>query len=65
MTGFPGILRITAITSALLMTAGMASAADNNVSADQIVNALQPKTLTRSLSAERPADSSVQARADG
>ena len=63
MTGFPGILRITAITSALLMTAGMASAADN-VSADQIVNALEPKTLTRSLSAERPADSSVQARAD-
>jgi outer membrane protein OmpA-like peptidoglycan-associated protein len=64
MTGFPGILRITAITSALLMTAGMASAADN-VSADQIVNALQPKTLTRSLSAERPADPSVQAREDG
>jgi outer membrane protein OmpA-like peptidoglycan-associated protein len=64
MTGFPGILRITAITSALLMTAGMASAADN-VSADQIVNALQPKTLTRSLSAERPTDPSVQAREDG
>ena len=64
MTGFPGILRITAITSALLMTAGMASAADN-VSADQIVNALQPKALTRSLSAERAADPSVQAREDG
>src|SRR6202161_2321265 len=65
MTGFPGILRITAITPALLMTAGLASAADNNVSADQIVNALQPKTLTRSLSADRPADPSVQAREDG
>ena len=65
MTGFPGILRITAITSALLMTAGLALAADNNASADQIVNALQPKALTRSLSADRPADASVQAREDG
>ena len=65
MTGFCGILRITAITAALSMTAGLALAADNNVSADQIVNALQPKALTRSLSADRPADASVQAREDG
>jgi outer membrane protein OmpA-like peptidoglycan-associated protein len=65
MTGFPGILRITAIMAALLMTAGLALAADNNASADQIVNALQPKALTRSLSADRPADASVQAREDG
>jgi outer membrane protein OmpA-like peptidoglycan-associated protein len=65
MTGFPGILRITAIMAALSMTAGLALAADDNVSADQIVNALQPKALTRSLSADRPADPSVQAREDG
>ena len=65
MTGFPGILRITAIMAALSMTAGLALAADNNVSADQIVNALQPKALTRSLSADRPADASVQARENG
>ena len=65
MTGFPGILRITAITAVLSMTAGLALAADNNVSADQIVNALQPKALTRSLSADRPADASVRAREDG
>lgn len=34
---------------ALSMTAGLAIAAENNVSADQIVNALQPKMLTRGL----------------
>jgi outer membrane protein OmpA-like peptidoglycan-associated protein len=65
--GSSGISHITAITlaAAVSMTPGIASAADNNVSADQIVNALQPKALTRSLSAERPADPSVQARKDG
>ena len=47
------------------MTAGLALAADNNVSADQIVNALQPKPMTSSLSADRPADPSVQVREDG
>ena len=68
MTDFPGISRIAAITltAALSMTAGLAWAADNDVSADQIVNALQPpKTLTRSLSADWPADPSVQAKEDG
>jgi outer membrane protein OmpA-like peptidoglycan-associated protein len=67
MTGFSGTSRVTAITlaAALSMTSSMVSAAHNNVSADQIVNALQPKALTRSLSAERPADSPVQAREGG
>jgi outer membrane protein OmpA-like peptidoglycan-associated protein len=67
MTSRPGISRITAITlcAALSMTAGLALAAENNVSADQIVNALQPKPLTRSLSADRPVDPAVQAREDG
>jgi outer membrane protein OmpA-like peptidoglycan-associated protein len=65
MNGFPGISRNAAIAlgATLLMTAGTALAADDNVSADQIVNALQPKTLTRSLSAERP-DPAVQTRED-
>ncbi len=64
MNGFLGISRISTIAlgAALSMTMGPALAADDNVSADQIVNALQSKTLTRSLSADRPAEPSVQAR---
>jgi outer membrane protein OmpA-like peptidoglycan-associated protein len=67
MTSRLGISRITAITlgAAFSMTAGVALAAENNVSADHIVNALQPKPLTRSLSADRPADPAVQARENG
>jgi outer membrane protein OmpA-like peptidoglycan-associated protein len=66
MNGFLGISRISTIAlgAALSMTVGPALAADDNVSADQIVNALQSKTLTRSLSADRPAEPSVQARED-
>jgi outer membrane protein OmpA-like peptidoglycan-associated protein len=64
MNGFPGISRISTIAfGAALMTVGPALAEDN-VSADQIVNALQSKTLTRSLSADRPAEPSVQAKED-
>jgi outer membrane protein OmpA-like peptidoglycan-associated protein len=65
MTSLPGISRITAIAlgAALSMTAGLAFAADNSVSADQIVNALKPKPLTRSLSAEKP-NPVVQAKED-
>jgi outer membrane protein OmpA-like peptidoglycan-associated protein len=44
-----GLTAIT-LTAALSMTAGLAIAGDN-VSADQIVNALQPKPVTRGLSA--------------
>ena len=67
MAGFPRISRIASISlcATLSMTAGLALAADNQVSSDQIVNALQPKTLTRSLAVERPANSSVPAREDG
>ncbi|SHN67204.1 OmpA family protein [Bradyrhizobium erythrophlei] len=62
MNGFPGISRSLAIAfGAALMTAGTALAAD--VFAEQIVNALQPTTLTRSLSADRP-DPAVQTRED-
>ena len=65
MTSFfrrSGFTAIT-LTAALSMTAGLAIAADNNVSADQILNALQPKPLTRGLSIGVPqVDPSVKAR---
>jgi outer membrane protein OmpA-like peptidoglycan-associated protein len=44
------------------MTAGLAIAAENNVSADQILDALQPKPLTRSLSVAPQADPSIKAK---
>jgi outer membrane protein OmpA-like peptidoglycan-associated protein len=46
---FSGLKAIT-ICAALSMSAGLALAADANVSADQIINALQPKPMTRGLS---------------
>jgi outer membrane protein OmpA-like peptidoglycan-associated protein len=46
---FSGLKAIT-ICAALSMSAGLALAADANVSADQIINALQPKPITRGLS---------------
>jgi outer membrane protein OmpA-like peptidoglycan-associated protein len=67
MTTMTSLLRLSGLTAmtlgaALSMTAGLAFAADNNVSADQILNALQPKPLTRSLSGAPQADPSVKAR---
>lgn len=64
MTSFLRLSGVTAITlaAALSMTAGLAIAADNNVSADQILNALQTKPLTRGLSVAPPVDPSVKAR---
>lgn len=60
---FSGLKAIT-VCAALSMSAGLALAADNTVSADQILNALQPKPLTRGLSmAPAPqVDPSVQAK---
>jgi outer membrane protein OmpA-like peptidoglycan-associated protein len=46
---FSGLKAIT-LCAALSMTAGLALAADNTVSTDQILTALRPKPLTRSLS---------------
>jgi outer membrane protein OmpA-like peptidoglycan-associated protein len=56
------LLKTIAFTAAALsMTAGLALAGDN-VSANQIVNALQPKPLTRGLSVGPQADPSIKAR---
>jgi outer membrane protein OmpA-like peptidoglycan-associated protein len=56
-----GLTAIT-LTAALSMTAGLAIAGDNNVSAEQILNALQPKPVTRGLSAGPQVDPSVKAK---
>jgi len=63
MTSFFGISRIAAMTlgAALSITSGLALAGDN-VSADQIVSALHPKVLTRSLSGGWQADPAARAR---
>ena len=63
MTSFHGLTALKAITlgAALSMTAGFAFAGDN-VSSDQIVNALQPKPLTRGLSVGPQADPAAKAR---
>jgi outer membrane protein OmpA-like peptidoglycan-associated protein len=64
MTSFNRFSALQAITlgAALSMTAGIAIAGDNTVSADQILNALQPKPLMRGLSAGSQADPAVKAR---
>ena len=64
MTSFYGLSALSAITlgAALSMTAGLAIAGEK-VSADQILNALQPKKpLTRGLSAGPQADPAVEAK---
>ena len=69
MTSFHRLtaLKAITITAALSMTAGLAVAGDANVSADQILNALQPKApLTRGLiigqKPEAMVDPAVKAR---
>jgi outer membrane protein OmpA-like peptidoglycan-associated protein len=63
MTRFPGLTAFKAIAlgAALSMSAGMAFAAGDNVSAAQILAKLQPKPITRSLSAPR-VDPAVKAK---
>jgi outer membrane protein OmpA-like peptidoglycan-associated protein len=67
MTSFRRLTALKAITlgAALSMTAGLALAGDNNVSTDQILSALQPKPLTRGLSAGPQIDPAVKAREIG
>jgi outer membrane protein OmpA-like peptidoglycan-associated protein len=68
MTSFHRLtaLKAITITAALSMTAGLAIAGDTSVSADQILNALQPKPLTRGLiigqKPEAMVDPAVKAR---
>ena len=63
MSNFYKFSALSAITlgAALSMTAGLAIAGEK-VSADQILNALQPKPLTRGLSAGPQADPAVEAK---
>jgi outer membrane protein OmpA-like peptidoglycan-associated protein len=55
-------LKTIALGAALSMTAGLALAGDHNVSANQILNALRPKPVMRSLSAGPVADPAIKAR---
>ena len=55
-------LKVIALSAALSMTAGLAIADSKNVSSDQILNALQPKPLTRGMSAGPQADPAVKAK---
>ena len=66
MTSFRRLTALKAITlgAALSMTAGLALAGDN-VSIDQILSALQPKPLTRGLSAGPQIDPAVKAKEIG
>src|SRR5579862_7021728 len=59
--------RIAAIAlgTALSMTAGLAMAAEDALTADQIMNALQAKPLTRGLSLDKPTDPAAQAKEQG
>ena len=54
-------IKAFALGAALSMTAGLALAGDNVISADQISKALQPKPLTRGLSVA-PVDTEAQSK---
>ncbi len=57
------VIKAIALGATLSMTAGLALAGDNKVSADQILNALQPKKpLTRGLSMGPQADPAATAK---
>jgi outer membrane protein OmpA-like peptidoglycan-associated protein len=63
MTSFQKFFgKAIALSAALSMTAGLALAADGTVSADRIINALQPKPVTRGLSAGPQADPTIKAK---
>jgi outer membrane protein OmpA-like peptidoglycan-associated protein len=64
MTSFHRVctLKVIALAAALSMTAGLAVAGDNTVSADQILQALQPPPLTRGMTVGPEADPAVKAR---
>src|SRR5258707_8756250 len=55
-------IKALALGAGLSMTAGLALAGDNVISADHITTALQPKAVTRGLSAGPQVDTAEQAR---
>jgi outer membrane protein OmpA-like peptidoglycan-associated protein len=55
-------MKAIAVSAALSMTAGLALAGDNNVSANQILDALKSKPVTRGLSAGPQTDAAAQAK---
>jgi outer membrane protein OmpA-like peptidoglycan-associated protein len=61
MTRFHGLSVLT-IGAALSMTTGLALAGENIVSANQILNALKPKPITRGLSTGAQADPAATAK---
>jgi outer membrane protein OmpA-like peptidoglycan-associated protein len=67
MTRFNKLFGLKAMTiaAALSMTAGLALAGDNNVTAGQILDALKPKPLTRGLSTGPQEDQAAQAKEAG
>lgn len=55
-------LTVITLTAVLSMTASLALAGDNNISAGQIVDALKPKPATRGLSVGPQTDTTAQAK---
>jgi len=55
-------LKAMTLSAVLSMTAGLAMAGDSNVSTNQILDALKPKSITRGLSARPQVDPAVQAK---
>lgn len=55
-------LKAISLSAALSLTAGLALAGDNNLSANQILDALKSKPITRGLSAGPQADPAAQAK---
>ncbi|MGV7215534.1 OmpA family protein [Bradyrhizobium sp. UFLA05-112] len=55
-------LKAITLSAALSLTAGLAFGGDNNITANQILNALKPKPLTRGLSVGPQAETADQAK---
>jgi outer membrane protein OmpA-like peptidoglycan-associated protein len=55
-------LKAMTLSAVLSMTAGLAMAGDGNISTNQILDALKPKSATRGLSAGPQVDPAVQAK---
>jgi hypothetical protein len=58
-------IAVIALGTALSMAVGLALAAEDTLTADQIVNALQAKPMTRGLSLDKASDPAAQTREQG